>query len=202
MPLYVHPRALRPSRLDPVMLGVVFAAILFAVIAPPASAIDILYDVAPIGGDVYRVEYTVMNDGSIGAPVAWFQVDFDPALYDEFSLMIDSAPAIPAAGWDEVLLASGIGVPAAYDAFSDTTSIAIGQSLGGFAVEFTWLGGGAGPGVQPFGVLDQGSFEFVEMGTTVPVPSPGTGTLVGAGLLFMALGRQRARLLGRAAKMV
>jgi hypothetical protein len=151
-----------------------------AALAPTrALAIEILYDLQPLGGDSFRIEYTVVNDGSLGVPVEWFQVQFDPALYDESSLVIDSDPSLPAAGWDEVLLASGIALPAAYDVFSDTTSIPVGTSLAG-----------SSPGAQPFGILDPELLDFVEMGTTTPIPEPGTGMLVGWGFVIVGLGRR------------
>ncbi len=154
-----------------------------------ASAITIHYDLTALGGDDYRYVYTVTNDGSLGASTALegFSILFDPVLYDETSLSIVTAAPL-AFDWDELILGSGLLVDAAYDAFALAGGIAEGDSITGFAVEFTWLGAGT-PGAQAFEVYDPDSFALLHTGTThtttsVPpttVPEPGT-----LALLFIA----------------
>jgi hypothetical protein len=150
-----------------------------------AGATLIEYELTPTGGNNYRYEYTVTNDGTLGAGVAleWFAILFDPALYDETSLTIVTADP-PAADWDELILGSGLLIDAAYDVFALGGGIADGGSVAGFAVEFTWLGAGM-PSAQGFEIYDPVSFNVVETGSTratvTSVPEPGT-----PGLLFLA----------------
>lgn len=154
-------------------------------LANPATAIIIDYDLTSLGGNSYQYDYTVTNDGSLGAGVAleWFAILFDPALYDEFSLSIVT-PDPPASEWDELILGSGVGVPAAYDVFALAGGIAVGASVSGFAVQFDWLGAGL-PGVQDVEVYrfeDGDSISLVETGTTRPesltIPEPSTLALL------------------------
>ncbi|HOW77582.1 MAG TPA: PEP-CTERM sorting domain-containing protein [Candidatus Competibacteraceae bacterium] len=154
-------------------------------LANPATAIIIDYDLKSLGGNSsYQYDYTVTNDESLGTGVAleWFAILFDPALYDEPSLSIIT-PDPPASEWDELILGSGLGVPAAYDVFALAGGIAVGASVSGFAVQFDWLGTGM-PGAQPFEIYDPDTFDVTlatgstrAAGTTVPEP----GTLA---LLF------------------
>ena len=155
-------------------------------LANPAKAIIIDYDLTSLGGDSYRYDYTVTNDGSLGVGVAleWFAILFDSALYDESSLFIVT-PDPPASGWDELILASGVGVHPAYDAFALTGGIAADASVSGFAVQFDWLGAalGAGlPGAQPFEIYDPNTFDVLATGSTrvtsTAVPEPGTLALL------------------------
>lgn len=160
------------------MLGI----LAFLLVAQTANAIAINYNLIALGGDDYRYEYTVTNDGSLGAGIAleWFAILFDPVLYDESSLTIVTADP-PASDWDELILGSGLLIDAAYDVFALAGGIADGGNVTGFAVEFTWLGTGA-PGAQPFEIYDPVSFDVIETGSThttvSAVPEPGTLTLL------------------------
>lgn len=160
------------------MLGI----LAFLLVAQTANAIAINYNLIALGGDDYRYEYTVTNDGSLGAGIAleWFAILFDPVLYDESSLTIVTADP-PASDWDELILGSGLLIDAAYDVFALAGGIADGGNVTGFAVEFTWLGTGA-PGAQPFEIYDPFSFDVIETGSThttvSAVPEPGTLTLL------------------------
>lgn len=149
----------------------------FLLVAQTASAITIHYDLTALGGNDYRYEYTVTNDGSLGAGAAleWFAILFDPTLYDETTLTIVTADP-PASDWDELILGSGLLIDAAYDVFALAGGIADGGSVAGFAVEFTWLGTGA-PGAQSFEIYDPVSFDVIQTGSTrttvSAVPEPG-----------------------------
>jgi hypothetical protein len=140
--------------------------------AGPSRATVITAELTALGGDAYRAVYAVSNDGSLGSGTAivLFDVLFDPADFLESSLAIVTPPAL-GAGWDQLLLGSAPGVPAAYDALALTGGIADGTTASGFAVEFTWLGSGAPTGVQPFAIYDPESFELLESGVTVPEPA-------------------------------
>jgi hypothetical protein len=164
-----------------------------------ARAIPIEYTVTSLAGpgNYFRYEYTVANDGSLpgAAAVALFDIGFDPALYNEASLQIVSASSI-SAQWDQLILPSGIGVAALYDALSLTGGIAVGGAVSGFAVEFQWLGADPLPGAQTFTIYDPTSFAPLEIGQTVlgqpPSPSvPEPGALALAAAVALALGAAR-----------
>ena len=171
------------------ILGVV--AFVFA--AQTASAALIDYELTSIGGTSYQYEYTVTNDGSLGAGVAveWFAILFDPALYDESSLAIVTTDP-PASDWDELILGSGLLVDAAYDVFALTGGIADGDGISGFAIEFTWLGSGT-PGTQGFEIYDPNNFDLLETGQTLSnvVPEPGTLALFILATITAAMTRRR-----------
>jgi hypothetical protein len=155
-------------------------SIVFVLWTPAVSATAIFYELTHVGGSSYRYDYTVVND-SLSIPLALFDIDFDPALYDEPSLSIQSAPAIQL-DWDELILGSGIGTPAFYDALAVGTGIPVGGSVDGFAVAFDWLGSGQ-PGAQPFSIFDPNTFDLLDSGRTrlqgTPPPSvPIPGTLL------------------------
>lgn len=140
-----------------------------------------------------------------GGTLTLFDILFDPDLYlydpnfpDTLpSLQPDSSPEIQA-GWTEIILAPATGstptVPTAYDVSANTGGLPAGTSLGGFAVKFTWLGGPALPGPQPFEVYDPDTFELLATGVTAPLATvaepPVWGLLAFGGL---ALLRRRYR---------
>jgi len=134
--------------------------------AQTAYADFVSYALTSLGGTDYRYEYTVTNDGSLGASVAikGFTIMFDPTLYDENSLNIVTAEPL-ASDWDELILNSGPGVDAAYDAFALAGGVAAGSTISGFAVEFTWRGKGT-PGAQSYEIYDQDTFDLIASGTT------------------------------------
>jgi hypothetical protein len=156
-------------------------------LAAPSAALSIEFVLTPIGVDSYRTEYRVVNDGSLagGAAVLLFDLLFPTDLYLESSLVI-ATPNPPAADWDELLLASAPGVPAAYDALALGTGVLANSDVSGFAVEFTWLGGPAGPGPQQFEIVDPITFALLELGTTTPIPEPRTLLLTTLGLVSLA----------------
>ncbi len=156
--------------------------------AGQSQASIINYTLTPLGGTNYRYDYTVTNDGSITSTVSLFDISFDPALYDELSLTDLST----AADWAIAIFGSGVGIPAAFDAFATGAGIGVGQSLGGFAVSFSWLGGGS-PGAQAFQIYDATTFDLLGEGVTTaasPVPVPGTLGLLSLGLLGLAFTRR------------
>lgn len=134
--------------------------------AQTAHADFVSYALTSLGGTDYRYEYTVTNDGSLGASVAvtGFTIMFNPTLYDENSLSIVTAEPL-ASDWDELIFYSAPGVDAAYDAYALAGGVAAGSTISGFAVEFTWLGNGT-PGAQPYEIYDQDTFDLIAFGTT------------------------------------
>jgi hypothetical protein len=114
-----------------------------------------------------------------------FDILFDPENYLESSLTI-ATPAPLSQNWDQLILASAPGVPAAYDVLALTGGIADGTNVAGFAVEFSWIGQGV-PGAQPFEFYDPVTFALIEQGvTTSPVPVPGALWLLVSGLGALA----------------
>jgi hypothetical protein len=164
----------------------------------PAQAGFISYEITDLGGANYRYDYTITNDGSITTQIGLFDILFDPALYDEASLFNVSDPSLEA-DWSQMFLGSGIGVPAAFDAFANGSGIGVGGSVSGFAVQFSWLGTGS-PGAQTFEIYDPETFELLGGGTSTlqlppvtAVPEPGTFALMTLSLAMLALQRRRAR---------
>ena len=167
--------------------------VLFA--AQSAKAVTVEYNLAALGGNSFQYEYTVTNDGSLGAGVAieWFAVLFDPALYDETSLTIVTPEPLNT-DWDQIILSSGLLIPAAYDAFALTSSIAEGESVTGFSVIFDWLGAGL-PGSQAFEIYDATTNDLIYEGMTV-VPLPGAFILLLTSLFSMGALNVKRRLIG------
>src|SRR5262245_23660898 len=169
-----------------------FTLLLAVAWSGPSRATVITAELTALGGDEYRAVYSVANDGSLGggSAIVLFDVLFDPAQFLESSLAIVTPPAL-AAGWDELLLGSAPGVPAAYDALAVAGGIAAGAAVSGFAVEFVWLGAGTPTGVQPFAIYDPQTFALLESGLTVPEPGLAGLLTVAAGALRAMRGRRR-----------
>jgi len=149
----------------------------------PASAVVIEYELTDLGSDRYRYDYTVINDGSLGAGVSvqLFGILFNPSLYDEPSLSIVSGSSV-ISDWDEQILNSFPPFAAAYDLSAISSGVLEGDAASGFAVEFNWLGLGA-PGTQDFEIYDPVSWDLLEIGTTqlvaaTGVPEPSTLLLI------------------------
>ena len=158
--------------------------ILVSFLVPSVSTATIIdYTLTRIGGSTYRYDYSVTNDGSLGAGtnVKLFDIAFDPAKYDESSLKIVS-PGNLAANWQQSILASAPGVPADYDVLALSGGIRGKQA--GFAVQFDWIGGPAGPAPQTFAIYDPVKFNVLEKGQCRPCPVPAPGPV---GLLLSGL---------------
>lgn len=168
--------------------------ILIFLMFKPAEASVIQYQLTPLGGDHYRYDYTVNNDGSVGPDVKieGFSIQFDQNLYAEESLSILSPEPL---AWLGFILSSGLLVPAAYDtsALLNEYGVAPGDSLSGFAVEFNWLGAGL-PGAQAFEIYDPNSLDVISSGLTTLVPLPGALYLFLPSLtLVWSMGRHKMR---------
>lgn len=161
-----------------------------------AGPVSIEYELASLGGTQYEYRYTVMNV-SLGTPVEWFSIDFDPALFDESSLAISSTGT---GDWSEIILGSFLAVPAQFDAYYlGGNPLGVGDSASGFAVRFSWLGPGT-PGAQMFTIWDTASADILYTDVTtavneppVGVPEPASGALAVIALAAAGAARRRGR---------
>jgi hypothetical protein len=153
--------------------GVLSAAIILFSFQAVADSLPFSYSLVNLGGGEYQYDYSIYNNASLGAgvPVQLFDVDFDPTLYTNLSIVT------PNPNWTEMIFPAGGGNPALFDVSSPTNGgIPVGSTASGFDVDFDWLGTGT-PGSQPFQIYDPNSFAQLQNGNTInPVP---LGTLTG-----------------------
>ncbi len=154
-------------------------------LAPMTSgAITIDATLASLGGNSYRFDYTMTNDGSLGAGVSIesFDISFLDSLITGWTEI-----GVAAGDWDEF---SG---PVASDDFfgADLISgsgIAVGASES-FSVSFDWSGIGL-PASQKFTIYDLATYGDLEIGQTTvaasSVPVPATLSLFAVPMLLMA----------------
>jgi hypothetical protein len=165
------------------------ATLLWSASAPSLAA-AVTYQATALGGDAWRYDYVVKNDGSPAA-IEEFTIFFELGLY------ADLAVAASPADWDALVVQADPGLPA--DGFFDALALGAGLMSGEealFSVSFTYSGAGT-PGVQEFQVVDPVSFDIIERGFTsaaVALPEPGTlPLLLLAGVALLAF-RNRRRL--------
>jgi hypothetical protein len=148
-----------------------------------AAAIDC--SITSLGGQNWRCDYVVSNDGT--SVIDEFTIFYDHNFYSNLSL------AASPTGWDSIVVPPDLGLPSDgfFDSLAQTSGIAPGTSLGGFTVFFTFTGSGA-PGAQRFEIVDPETFASIYSGMTTvnsgnSVPEPGTLPLLFiAGLLAAA----------------
>jgi hypothetical protein len=176
-------------------------ALLLCSASAPSLAAAVTYQAVALGGDAWRYDYVVKNDGSPAA-IEEFTIFFDVGLF------ADLAVAASPADWDPLVAQPDPGLPA--DGFFDALALGAGLLDGEealFSVTFTYSGLDA-PGAQAFHVVDPASFDVIASGFTraaVAVPEPGTLPLLlaAAVALFVLRGRRRLSLaLGSAAVML
>jgi hypothetical protein len=159
-----------------------------------ANAAKVNFTTVSLGGNHYRYDYVIHNDGSLGSGQSIQLIDllFDPALYDESTLTNSSDSAL-ASSWSQQFLGSAPGIPAAFDLLSTGLGIAVGSEVNGFSVEFLWLGLGA-PGHQIFEIYDPNSFALLEQGTTttsIQTPLPGAFPMMATGISLLSVFRRK-----------
>jgi hypothetical protein len=176
-----------------VIRHILFYSTLIWVSIQTVIANPIYYDFQELGAGRYEYLYTVDNQTAL--PIEEFTIWFDLGLYD--NLLISGNPNLD---WDGLEIQPDPFLPD--DGFADwlTFSAAInpGEMLGGFSVEFDWLGTGT-PGSQFFEIIDPLNYTalssgFTQIAPTTPsasVPEPDTWVLMGIGLLL--LGSRRLR---------
>lgn len=161
-----------------------------------AQAAYIQYTVNPLGGDLWKYDYTVVNDSPAQA-FDEFTIYFDSSLYD--TLSIEGA----ASGWDPIVGQADLGIPADgfYDALRLDGLMPVETLEDGFSVSFRFLSSGT-PGAQPFDLLNSSDFSLVSSGMTVldgdgninPVPEPSTYALLIVGLLALGAAQMRRNM--------
>jgi hypothetical protein len=182
-----------------------FAGLGLAFAVPSVKADGVEYQAANLGGNEWQYTYT-LTGAALSANQA-FSVYFDPTLtsnVNDTSTDFTNPSSIAATEWltlafsgDPVLMSEGVFTALALTNGADPTTDS-------FTVTFLYTGLGA-PGSQVFSI-DQfdaagNLISNLQTGETTPlagatVPEPGTGVLLGVGLL--ALGRKvRARWPGR-----
>lgn len=148
-----------------------------------AGTVDVSYVLQNLGGGLYEYDYTFANN-SLSDPLIDIIIDFDAALYQFSSL----SQVGSVADWTGTALVPLPGVPAGFEFFTTGLGIAPGNQLGGFAVQFRWLGPGA-PGAQSFSVYNA-TFDVVASGRTTDAgtpPPPGVPEPQSLALVMLAL---------------
>lgn len=156
-----------------------------------AAAVTATY--TPLAGNTWLVGLSIENDGTIPS-IGGFTVYFDEGLFD--ALLLQASPAT----WDSLLVQPDTSIPDA--GFLDALAIdpadelGVGQSIGGWTVQFSYLGNGR-PGALSFDIVD-GEFNTLFSGLTAvvsPVSEPGTvSLLVAAALAAGGLRRGQRKL--------
>jgi hypothetical protein len=169
------------------IISKVILLLLFSTII--ATANPIYYELTDLGGGSYEYHYSV--DNQTLSPVEEFTIWFELDLYD--NLLISGSHS---ADWDGLAIQPDPLLPD--DGFADWltfgSTISPGEILGGFIVEFDWLGSGT-PGSQFFEIIDPITFTALSSGftqstqTASSVPEPDTWVLVAVGLLLFRSGR-------------
>jgi hypothetical protein len=146
-----------------------------------ANALTIAYETTNISGNRWAYSYAVNTDAN-DITVEAFSVYFNPTDYENLS-----NPSAPM-GWDPLIAPPNPYIPddGYYDVASTVGGIEPGNWLGGFSVEFDYLGLGV-PGAQHFDILDLTTLTVLDSGTTQPsdtqvVPVPSAILLFVAGL--------------------
>jgi hypothetical protein len=155
-----------------------------------ASPVVLRYEATALAVPSRYVYSYELENVSVDAGVAWFTIDFDPALYEATSLVIQQVNA----DWGAQMLAPLFGEPAQFDVFATSSGLSRGGVASSFMIEFTWLGAGQ-PGAQDFKVWDAQTSDLQYQGRSVPtgatVPEPETWQLLALAVFAAAGARVR-----------
>lgn len=158
-------------------------SLLFLTNAQAQVSARIEYAATPLGGSLWRYDYTVVNTGLTAFDE--LTIDFDATAFSGLNLL--SSPT----GWDSLVVQADPAIPAAgfLDSLSNSRFLS-GAIASGFAVSFNFLGTGT-PSSQPFTIVDPSTFDVLASGVTSPVPEASTWLLMPAGILILLLMRGR-----------
>ncbi len=156
-----------------------------------AAAVTATY--TALVGNTWSVDFNIANDGTIPS-IGGFTVYFDEGSFE--ALVLQASPA----AWDSLLVQPDPNIPDA--GFLDAMAIDVadelgaGQSIGGWTVQFNYLGNGL-PGALSFDIVDR-DFNTLFSGRTAvvsPVSEPSTVALLAAALLTAGGLRRRRHTL-------
>ncbi|MBI4582349.1 MAG: hypothetical protein HY718_21825, partial [Planctomycetes bacterium] len=124
-------------------ISLILFTLLLTTVSAESLAVDpatISYDLTAFGGGRWRYDYDVTNV-SLADPIREFTIWFDHSLYQDLVL---ATPDPLAADWSELVVqpAPSLHDDGFYDALKMSGGITAGAHVGGFAVEFDWLGAG------------------------------------------------------------
>ena len=160
-----------------------------------ANATLITAGLVQLTGDRWQATYSVTNNTLLSA-IDEFSISFALGLFEDID---DTATPID---WDPLIFQPDPSLPddGIYDALALNVGIAPGDTLGGFVVEFDFLGSGIPPG-QIFEIFDPFNFDVLGSGmsvitsvTTLPVPVPATLWLFMVGLLAFTADKKNKKL--------
>lgn len=171
-------------------LAIFVLAVTLLLLPGPVQASRIQYEVTNVAGNTWEYTYTITND-SLLADIEEFAISFALGSYE--NLVVGSTLG----GWDPLVIQPDPNLPddGFYDVLALISGIAPGGTLGGFSVQFDYLGTGT-PGSQPFRILDPNTFNVLDSGFTVSVaaPEPSVLGLFAVGLIGLAAVRGRRNL--------
>lgn len=162
-----------------------------------AGTVAVDYTLTNLGSGQFRYDYSITNNGGLGAgvPIQLFDILFDPTLYTGLA---NVTPAPLANQWSQIFLNAVGTSPILFDNLATSGGIFDGTTTSGFAVQFTYTGTGT-PGDQPFQVYDPQTFNLLLGGqataeaTTGAVPEPSTFGILGIVLAYGARRFSRKR---------
>ncbi len=170
------------------VLSFLASSILFAVVTT-THATTISYAVTSLGGNSWQYSYSVAND-SLSSNIEEFTIYFEQGDFE--NLRSAQAPL----EWDPTVIQPDPLLPddGFYDGLSNTLSIAPGETLTGFTIQFDYFGSDM-PGSQFFEIINATNFSVLDSGTTTVVPIPAAVWLLGSGifsLFFVARGSKKS----------
>lgn len=139
---------------------------LISILSSTAAATEVEYALEDVGGGQWVYHYTMRNT-TLADPIEQFVIWFEPGLYENLSIV--SEPEIGYDWYQDTVEPDPVWLfYGAYRALAWDEGIGVGEYESGFAVRFTYLGGGA-PGVQEFDIVDPNEYVSLEAGWTAPV---------------------------------